>query len=64
VILTDDRRQPSGAPAGAKLMGWSISGLTSPKCLFVALMRHDMIGVSRGDNLSILQTNCAKRLPL
>jgi hypothetical protein len=28
--------------------------VTKPKRPFVALMRHDMISVSRGDNLSIL----------
>jgi len=37
---------------------------TIPKRPFVALMRHDMIGVSRRDNLSLLQTNCTKRLSL
>ena len=38
--------------------------VTKPERPFVALMRHDMIGVSRGDNLSIPQTNCAKRVQL
>ena len=28
--------------------------ITIPKRSFVAIMRHDMIGISRGDNLSIL----------
>ena len=37
---------------------------TKPKRPFVALMWHDMISVSGGDNLPILQTNCAKRLQL
>jgi hypothetical protein len=37
---------------------------TIPERPFVALMRHNMIGVSRGDNLPILQTNCAKRVQL
>jgi len=37
---------------------------TKPERPFVALMWHDMIGISRGDNLTFLQTNCAKRVLL
>src|SRR5262249_7157390 len=38
--------------------------VTIPKRPFIALVWHDMIGISRGDNLPILQTNCAKRVQL